>query len=456
MRRRADPQGRKYLEPRTVRSGRANNPVLSTEPLWAISQDPVEERGPLAPPEVRLWWLLLAVAAVLRFVIMPYGGYPTDIATFKAWATDLAQHGPHGFYRPGFFADYLPGYLYVLWGIGRLHSVLRLNDQALLFLLKLPAALAEMGTAALIRSAAVRFASPQRAFQLGVLYLFHPTVIFTGAYWGQVDSVGGLIGLGALVLFLRGNLLTWSVAAVAFLVKPQAAPLLLLLPTALISRTLLARRGRGAYWPQLPHLLEAGLLGLGTITLLILPFGLGWMSVAGLLRRSIAIYPYSSVVAFNLWGALQGFWHSDNMRILGVSTFLWGLFLCGVTIVGLLWTVWRRPDDRTVILAAAAALVATFVLLTRMHERYLVPALAILALAVAVDHRMWTSYIALSALSVLNVVYAYTRPYLHTFTVPAWFEATIFSDVSLRLMSAMAVLALLALLKILWRPANSA
>lgn len=412
--------------------------------------------GPLAPPEVRTWWLLVVVAALVRFAIMPYGGFPTDIATFKAWAATLAQYGPWGFYRPGFFADYLPGYLYVLWGIGRLHAVLRLNDQALLFVLKLPAALADLGTAALIRAIAPRFTSPQRATHLAVVYLFHPALIFTGAYWGQADSVGGLIALVALELFLRRSLLAWPVAAWTFLVKPQTLPLLLVL-VVVMARTTLWPPGEGrSQARRLNRLIGAAALGAGTITLMVLPFGLGWRSLAELLRTSVGVYPYGSVVAFNLWGALQGFWQSDGARILGFPAFLWSALLSGLTIGAVLITVWRRPDTRTVVVAAAASLVSMFVLLTRMHERYLLPALAVLAVAAAVDWRIWGVYVGLSVLAFLNLLYAYTRPYVQTFTLPPWLDGTLFHDISVRVFSALAVGALLWLLTILWRPGEPA
>ncbi|MGQ0551514.1 MAG: hypothetical protein ACT4PY_17810, partial [Armatimonadota bacterium] len=99
--------------------------------------------GPLtdvepAERDVRLWWTLAAAAVLLRFVIMPYGGFPVDIGTFKAWANHLAERGPAAFYGAG-FADYLPGYLYVLWVIGEINTIVRFNDPAFLFALKLPA-----------------------------------------------------------------------------------------------------------------------------------------------------------------------------------------------------------------------------------------------------------------------------------------------------------------------------
>src|SRR3989304_4031942 len=140
-------------------------------------------RAPRPAPEVRLWGALLVFAALLRMVIMPYGGFPTDIGTFKGWATALAERGPEAFYGSG-FADYLPGYLYVLWLIGELHAHLRFNEQRLLFLIKLPAAAADLLGAALLRRVAGTFTSSRVALLLAALYLFHPALVFTGSYWG--------------------------------------------------------------------------------------------------------------------------------------------------------------------------------------------------------------------------------------------------------------------------------
>src|SRR3990172_4447903 len=239
---------------------------------------------PRAAPEVRLWWTLLVFAALLRTVIMPYGGFPTDIGTFKGWATALAERGPEAFYGSG-FADYLPGYLYVLWLIGELHAHLRFSDQALLFLIKLPAAIADLLGAALLRRVAGTFTSSRVA------------------------------------------------------------------------------------------LLAAALTAGVTLTVLNAPFHVGPGGLGTLLRNAVGVYPYGSVVAFNLWGAVQGFWHSDADRLVGLPVYLWGTIASALGVAAVLGAVWRRPTDRTVTLAAAAVLVATFLLPTRIHERYLLPAL---------------------------------------------------------------------------------
>ncbi len=428
--------------------------------LWSRSARPPRD-VPLAPwvpeevapaaPGVRLWWGLLVGAAVLRAVIMPYGGFPTDIGTFKGWANALAERGPAAFYGGG-FADYLPGYLYVLWVIGELHARLRFSDQALLFAIKLPAAVADLLGAALLYRLASRWTSPRTALLVAGLYLFHPALVFTGAYWGQADSVGATAALGAATLFLDGHPLAWTLAALAFLVKPQTGPLAAVLGVALIRRSLSRSGGPGGSRPRPDLIIAAALIAGATLVLLGAPFRVGPTRLIALLQSAFNIYPYGSVVAFNLWGALQGFWRSDLVRAAGLPLSLWGALAAAVVELAILAAVWRRPAARTVLIAAAVALVTAFLLPTRIHERYLIPALPFLALAPALDRRAWTPYLGLSVLLCLNLLYAYTRPYVQTFTLPPVVDGTLFADVATRTMSALAMVSLPWLLWVLWRP----
>jgi hypothetical protein len=203
--------------------------------------------------------------------------------------------------------------------------------------------------------------------------------------------------------------------------------------------------------PRPDLIIAAALIAGATIVLVGAPFHVGPGRLVSLLRTAFKIYPYGSVVAFNVWGALQGFWRSDLGRAAGLPLFLWGALAAVVVELVILAAVWRRPTQRTVLIAAAAALVTTFLLPTRIHERYLIPALPFLALAPTVDRRAWTPYVLLSVLLCLNLLYAYTRPYVQTFALPPVVDRTLFADISTRTMSALALVALPWLLWVLWR-----
>jgi len=62
-------------------------------------------------------WLVLGGAFVLRMILAGVTeGYPYDMSCFVAWGEKLLADGPAGFYSGGYFADYPPGYLFVLGG----------------------------------------------------------------------------------------------------------------------------------------------------------------------------------------------------------------------------------------------------------------------------------------------------------------------------------------------------
>lgn len=390
-----------------------------------------------ADPQVRTWWTLAALALLLRFVIMPYGGFPVDIGTFKAWATSLAEKGPAAFYGAG-FADYLPGYLYILWVIGEVNRTVRLNDPAFLFALKLPAAIADVITAWLIFTLLRRFRAPL-ALPLAASYLFNPGIVFNSAYWGQADAVGALFSVaGVASLGVASPVLSAVLLTASVLVKPQTAAVLI--PVGLYLLRSLSRPATGP--PRWDLVLGAAGAGVAALVLIILPFGLSPLGLFGVLRTALGVYPFSSVVAFNFWGATQGFWHEDGLRWFGVPLYVFGT---GATVASLLavavWA-WRRAALRAVVFASAAGLLITFALPTRIHERYMLPALPFLAVATGLDRRLASVYAGLSVVFLLNLVYAYTRPYAQTLQLPAWIDGSIFSDPATRLYSALCVVLL--------------
>ena len=392
-----------------------------------------------------MWWSLAALAVLLRFLIMPYGGFPVDIGTFKAWSHHLAERGPAAFYGAG-FADYLPGYLYVLWVIGELNRLVRFNDPAFLFALKLPAAFADVATAWLIFAMGRRFGSPG-ALAISASYLFNPGIIFNSAYWGQADAVGALVVLtGIALLDVASPVLVAALLAAGALIKPQSAPVIV--PAALYLVRTLSRPPSGP--PRWDVLLGAGLVALATLVLIIIPFGLSPLRLISVLRVSLGVYPYSSVVAFNFWGATQGFWQSDGVRWLGVPLYAFGTAATILALVAVAVWAWRHPTPRQVVLASAASVLITFVLPTRIHERYLLTAIPFFAVAAAIDRRMIAVYVGLSVVFATNLLYAYTRPYVQTFRLPGWLETTLYSDPGTRALSALGVVVLMIALAFLF------
>jgi hypothetical protein len=147
---------------------------------------------------------------------------------------------------------------------------------------------------------------------------------------------------------------------------------------------------------------------------LLLPFDVGvqpfptrWDLVERL-RYSLELYPESSVNAFNLWATpLVGNRESDMQPLLGLTVRTWGVALFAAAYVLVLVRYWRRPNALSFIWATFAIAFAAFMLPTRVHERYLLPAITLAALAAALAPRLRWFFAVLSALYLINLYWVY-------------------------------------------------
>ncbi|MGA2761246.1 MAG: phospholipid carrier-dependent glycosyltransferase, partial [Candidatus Cybelea sp.] len=385
-------------------------------------------------PALQVWGLpaLLLVAFFVRLFFVGNEGFKTDINTYVAWALSLSEHGLRTFYSTSGFADYPPGYLYILAIVGRLWHVFFASHDAgyavLRVLVKLPAILADLGVGLLLYAIVRRFAGVGTAFGVAAFYLFNPATIYISASWGQVDSISGGLALLAIYALLRSEgtetdvvgdkaqlgwiVFAWLSFGYSILIKPQAAVLLpLLVAFAFVD----SRRRR--------ERIVATAIGIGAALLLALlvtePFhpsnpvaALGWLLQQYAFGSNV--YPYNTVNAFNLWALRGTMWVPDGQYILGLPQYLWGLLLV-VAAMGLV--VWRYVQSRTstaLLEACAISALAFFILATRMHERYLFNGLLFTIVCIPFARRYLGAAVALSVVLFANLLYS--LQYLHAVT----------------------------------------
>ncbi|HEX8805939.1 MAG TPA: hypothetical protein VF741_03275, partial [Candidatus Aquilonibacter sp.] len=330
--------------------------------------------------------LLLLVAFALRMLFVGASGFTTDVNTFVAWTLSVLDNGFAHFYTKTSFADYPPGYLYILGIFGHLWMPFRSLDpqfNILRIVVKLPAILADLGIGWLIYAVGRRFAAHAVALGAAAVYLFNPASIMNSADWGQVDSVGGAFALLAAYLLLKSDdegagrrwLIPagWVALAYSLLVKPQAAVLILIfLAFAFADRTKLRER-----------LVATGIGVLAAIVfsmLLALPFhptvnpfeALRWLIERYAFGSSV--YDYNSVNAFNLWAIRQEMWTKDNQMIgwwfLQFPQYVWGIVLLLAALALVLWRYLQERTAAAFMESCTIALLAFYILATRMHERY--------------------------------------------------------------------------------------
>jgi len=368
---------------------------------------------------------ILFAGALLRvliaYVLLPAdGGFAADLTAFRYWTSDLVAHGPWGMYGRGYFLDYLPGYLLTLWPVGALSGLLFSGNTGVL--VKLPALIGDL----LLVVGAVRLArdlgaSPRAQTGLAALLAIAPMTWLDSAVWGQVDSVGTAVLLFAASDLVRGKTVRGAaLAALAAVIKPQFG---ILIPLIGVLAFIRARRSRDMW-----SFVVAGLAGAATVAVAALPFGLNLIDVVEKVVNAASSYPYLSVNAWNPWALIAtegkgltsgGTWGSDLVALpyIAVPGLLLGSALLIVALsVAARWV--RRDEARITIAVLACISIAFFVLPTRVHERYLYPAIP-LTMVLAAVRPAWRPVAALVSLHFLaNTWSVLTLEYFHNVGIP--------------------------------------
>ena len=336
----------------------------------------------------------------LAFVVFLNQGFAWDMATFASWMDTIRFEGFNAFaVDPGI--NYPPVFTDIL---ALLNWIGDWSGISPYLLMKWPSVVADIGIGFVIAVAGRRWFGEKQALIAAAAYLFLPITWYDSAIWGQVDSLSMLPMLLSLV-FLIEKKPEWSLVffVVAVLTKPQGALILLILIPVLIGqliqRELKLRRLATSIGAALttfaviamPWSLESYLgesnKGLASIPLVgdLLGLAVQYFSTAGM-------FPVLTANAFNIWAGVgeiplaqqiqdgQVFWLTDEYPVFGVpAQATGGVLFLGVT--GLIvWLLVKRHSAQQVLLGSAALLVAFFALPTRVHERYLAQAFAILAL----------------------------------------------------------------------------
>jgi dolichyl-phosphate-mannose--protein O-mannosyl transferase/Gpi18-like mannosyltransferase len=381
------------------------------------------------------------VALALRCTIaMSMRGYPNDIDCWLGWAGQAASgQGLSGLFHMygGGFNDYPPGYMYVLWFVGKLNALIPAPRFQLL-MVKLPSILADIGTAYFIYRLAERRLSQRAAMIVALLYAFNPLVLLDSSAWGQIDSILALVAVGCFWQVYRGRM-GWAAVlyGVGLLVKPQ----MLLFAPVMLAALVNACRSAGSFEKGLFVCLKTLGAGIGTVLLLALPFwvvqvrealaidaavrgdalnqALLWLPNQYL--NSLGTYKDASINACNLLAFFGGNWTPDTKLLFGLPYYVWGYLGMGlVSIYAFCMMVFRDRDNRRVFLWAAALIAGIFVLGVRMHERYMYPALALLLVYYVLERDRRALYLFgfFTLTQFLNVAIVLGNMHMSTDTLP--------------------------------------
>ena len=353
--------------------------------------------------------LLLAAFCVRCALSVIFYGHSTDINCFMAWAYYLAEGGPGVFYTSGFFADYPPGYMYVLWLAGSIAKLLNISygSTAHALLIKMPAILTDLAAAYVV----YRLASKRYSFNVSLALMafvaFNPAMAFISGGWGQVDQILTLLLLLTVYLFEEDRLeLAGLIYGIAIITKPQALMAGPLLAAAYFAKVY---SGGGKY--ALRTLISV-IAAVAAIFAMSLPFKGSQepMWFMEKLMGTATSYPYASIEAFNLMALLGGNWASVSGEMLGLTYGAWGTIFIVLSCGGSIWLYIKSKKDRgSLALCLALMLSAIFAFGQYMHERYVFPVLMLIIIAFLHygDRRLIVSYVMFTCGLLLNALAAF-------------------------------------------------
>jgi Gpi18-like mannosyltransferase len=330
---------------------------------------------------------VLFVSFIIRMYLSQFEGHVYDISIFKTWSRGVNITGFSHFYNSN-MSDYPPFYIYILWAIGFFYKSyisfsFDIDSPVFTILLKMPAIFADIATALLIFLVVRKYGSFRLAFIAMISYAFNPAIIYNSAIWGQVDSVYTLFFMLALMLFVSGKqMLSGVFIALAILTKPQSLVLVPLFALVMIKK-------------KSPiDLAKIASVSCAAFVVVALPFYLDTsiLELFKLYFSSYIQYPFNSLNAFNLW-AFEGMFLPDNTQFLFLTYRMWGYLMFGMVFMYVSYFILKSKDDKSIYIACAILFFAFFMFFTRIHERYLFPMFAPLAVAMTLDRRFSYVYV---------------------------------------------------------------
>lgn len=367
-------------------------------------------------------WLLgavmLAALAVRLYFAVRVRGYSVDINDFMIWGENFLNDGAQ-FYVRASFCDYPPLTMLLMGAVALVRRMLGIEylSTAHVVLTKLIPIGADLLLALLVYFLFSKKAGRGRALLLTLAIALNPAHIADSAAWGQVDSLLALL-LAVCLYFASEGKWHWAlpVYALSLLSKPQA---LLFGPIGLVMFVIdLVRRKneKGA----VKHMLF-GLVGsLAILYFVALPFSLQQSLADGQtgLARIIAPIPWLknlfagattndtyrclTLNACNFYELLNRNWmRLENAP--GLAVFSWVMF--GASYVYAAFLCLYARDRRALPLIGAAAMALIYAFAPMMHERYLFPVIALLALAYIQhpDRRLLWALLAVTLTQFLNI-----------------------------------------------------
>lgn len=305
----------------------------------------------------------MIIGLIIRLFLSFLPAFESDQNAFRFWTDRLVNFGPANFYSPDVFTNNPLGILYFFWLVGFLKSFFLPGlpfSSVIDPILKLAANFSDLLIGFLIFKTIKEKLSIKAAYTGAVFYIFNPSIIFNSAIWGQYDSVAILfLVLCIYFMLIKKSPIMCSVFfSIAWVVKPQSielAPFMLLF---------FLKNFKPIQWYY------SLLAFLTTTIIMFLPFfpnnplhGIYYVNAG-----STNLFNCTTCNALNFWG-IFGNWQNDMNLFFNISMLNWGFILLSAFLL-MIFSL-RKLKGNILYLTISVSMLAFFMLLTRMHERYM-------------------------------------------------------------------------------------
>lgn len=328
------------------------------------------------------------------FLVLSLPYYSGDVKNHVVWADSIIKSGPSGLYDR-YFHDYsYPNYPPVaMWSFVLSELAYRSTNSLIWYLntnipffpsrlvyffqwenvhfayIKLPAIISNIGIGIaiyLLFGLLKKNASFRLKIFLSALFLLNPASIYLSVIWGQIDTMPIMFLVFAIYFALRKS--TWLTFISISLSLLSKQTVIIFMPIFLVFSYKLFN-------------LKKILLGLSLASAIFYiayaPFNNNSLFYPLELYRSNFKYVafITSASALNFWGAISDFRGTSDLEKFGIFTYQqWGYLIFGLFFIPALLAFIRRKRSLEYFFHFLfLTTIAYFFILTRMHERYLIP-----------------------------------------------------------------------------------
>jgi len=335
-------------------------------------------------------YFIIALGAILGVALRIYlifkPGYLFDIGCFLSWGSQIKDQGFWALYGGDFYQniDYPPfiPLLSSLW--------FRLVGSPSAIFYKILPTIFEIGLIIAGLSFAIKSKLKYKNF-LVLVILLQPALALVTSAWGQVDAILSLLIILGFIFYDK-NLYTSSLFLfLAFLSKPQAV-----IAVFVYFLCLLLKKEKKDFFKQFIFWVIAL-----AVIFAVFRF-LGQSNFFDSYTKSVGRYNNLSLNAFNLWWLIfsQKAWTiidtSGPYKIIGLILF--AIFEIPV----LFYVLRNKIDSVRLMILVAYSYAVFFVFPSQIHERYLFPSIALLAIPASFSKKMFFIYVVLTVSFLYN------------------------------------------------------